>query len=173
MKTDGFPGEPSEVLARRWRKFGLLHIPYRLLVLGRMLDRRTARTVFDNEQVTLAEWRVLAMLALTNESTINALAADLLVDPAEVSRACATLTKKGLAQRHDHPVNKSRKLVSLTSSGRDAAERIGRERRQFYGYLLEDLDEADRRRFDDFLLHIAIKLEQLGADKEGPVDPAG
>src|SRR5882757_8755317 len=91
-----FPGMPSAALRKRWDNYGLLHIPYRLLTLAKMLDRSASATILRGEPLSLAEWRVMANLARLVESTVNAIADDAQVDRAEVSRAVRQLERRGL-----------------------------------------------------------------------------
>ena len=160
--------EASESLRALWESYGLLHLPYRMLMLTKMLDRLTSSSILPREHLTLAEWRVMANLARTGESTVNALAAAAFVDRAEVSRASRSLEKQGLVARGSHPSSKAKRVLSLTTTGREMATRIGGQRRQFYAYLLDGISEEDRKKVDDMLLHIAIRVEQYE-----PEPPAG
>jgi DNA-binding MarR family transcriptional regulator len=152
--------EASESLRRLWQSYGLLHLPFRLLILAKMLDRLASANILKGEHLTLAEWRVMANLARTGESTVNALAAESYVDRAEVSRASRLLERQGLVERGSHPSSRAKRLLRLSAAGREMAERIGGQRREFYTYLLDGLSEEDRQKFDDFLLHFAVRIEQ-------------
>jgi len=158
--------EASEALRKLWDSYGLLHVPFRLLILAKMLDRLASATILRGEQLTLAEWRVMANLSRTGESTVNALAAASYVDRAEVSRASRALEKHGLLARTSHPASKAKRLLTLTDAGREMATRIGRQRRHFYSYLLEGLSEEDRRKLDEMLLHLAVRMEQYDPDHD-------
>jgi DNA-binding MarR family transcriptional regulator len=158
--------EASEPLRKLWESYGLLHLPFRMLILAKMLDRLTSANILRGEHLTLAEWRVMANLLRTGESTVNALAADSYVDRAEVSRASRALEHQGLIERGSHPSSKAKRLLRLSAAGREMAERIGGQRRVFYSYLLEGLTEEDRQKFDDFLLHFAVRIEQYDASQE-------
>lgn len=159
-------GEASDSLAALWNAYGLSHLPYRLLILAKMLDRLASATILQGEHLALAEWRVMANLARTNQSTVNALAAATYVDRAEVSRASRALEKQGLVERTAHPSSKAKRLLTLTGAGHEMAARISVQRREFYGYLLEGMSERDRQKLDELLLHIAVRVEQYGS--EGP-----
>jgi DNA-binding MarR family transcriptional regulator len=152
--------EASEGLRKLWESYGLLHLPFRMLIITKMLDRLTSATILKGEHLTLAEWRVMANLLRTGESTVNALAAFASVDRAEVSRASRALEKHGLIERTSHPSSKAKRLLRLSDAGRVMATRIGGQRREFYSYLLEGLSEEDRQKFDELLLHIAVRVEQ-------------
>lgn len=158
--------EASEALRKLWESYGLLHLPFRMLIIAKMLDRLASATILKGEHLTLAEWRVMANLWRTGESTVNALAAFASVDRAEVSRASRALEKHGLIERTSHPSSKAKRLLRLTEAGRVMAARIGGQRREFYSYLLEGLDEEERQKFDDLLLHIAVRIEQYDSEQD-------
>ena len=157
------PGTPSAGLRERWDSYGLTHVPYRLLMLARMLDRAASITTRRGGAVTLAEWRVAANLSRLGETTVGALADYALVDRAEVSRASHALEARGLVARRAHPGSKAKKLLRLTEAGEALVEDLGGQRRDFYAYLLDGLDEDQRRQFDDLLLHLAIRVEHYDA----------
>src|SRR5687768_12233552 len=51
-----------------WHLFGQDHLPYRLLLLARMIDRRSAREL-QKFGLSLAEWRVLAFIGVTGPAS--------------------------------------------------------------------------------------------------------
>lgn len=159
--------EASASLAALWKSYGPLHLPFRLLILAKMLDRLASATILRGEHLTLAEWRVMANLARTSQSTVNALAAAILADRAEVSRASHALEKQGLVERTAHPSSKAKRLLTLTEAGSEMAARISVQRREFYSYLLEGMSEPDRQKLDELLLHIAVRVEQYGGEDPG------
>lgn len=165
--------EASEALRNLWGSYGLLHVPFRLLILAKMLDRLASATILRGEHLTLAEWRVMANLSRTGESTVNALAAASYVDRAEVSRASRALEKHGLLARTQHPTSKAKRLLTLTDAGREMATRIGHQRRDFYSFLLEGLSDDDRRKLDELLLHLAVRMEQYDPDMAEDLPRAG
>lgn len=158
--------EASEPLRALWQGYGLLHAPYRLLILAKMLDKLASATILKGEHLTLAEWRVIANLFRTGQSTVNALAAATYVDRAEVSRASRALEKQGLVTRGEHPQSKAKLLLQLTDEGRTLAERVSVQRRAFYSYLMDGIDEEDRKKLDEMLLHIALKVEQYDPETD-------
>lgn len=157
--------DASEGLRQLWESYGLLHLPFRLLIMAKMLDRLASATILKGEHLTLAEWRVMANLSRTGESSVNALAAATYVDRAEVSRASRSLERHGLVGRGSHPSSKAKRLLRLTQAGREMAERIGRQRRDFYTYLLDGLSDEERQLLDDLLLHLAVRIEQYDREQ--------
>ena len=156
--------EASQALRSIWSTYGLLHIPYRLLILSKMIDRTASASRLRSQHLTLAEWRVMANLLGTGGSTVNAIAVAAYVDRAEVSRAAGLLEQRGLVARLPHPDSKAKRLLKLTAAGQDIAELISAQRRDFYSYLLEGLTEANRQKLDDLLLHLAVRIEEHDAE---------
>lgn len=160
MERTDFPEGASDQLRQLWSSYSLHHLPFRLLILAKMLDRLAQATILRGEQLTLAQWRVMANLMRRGESTVNVIASDASVDRAEVSRAAQALERIGLIERSSHPNSKAKRVLRLSDEGQVMAERIGRQRRTFYEYLLEGLDENEIKKFDDYLLHVAVRIEQ-------------
>ena len=152
--------DASEPLRRLWQSYGPLHLPYRLQIVAKMLERLAAASTLKGERLTLAEWRVMANLLRTGGSTVNALAAEAYVDRAEVSRASRTLEQQGLVERGAHPSSKTKRLLRLTEAGRLRAGRIAAQRRAFFAYLTDGLGEEQCQAFDDMLLHFAVRIER-------------
>jgi DNA-binding MarR family transcriptional regulator len=157
--------QASDSLRALWESYGLLHLPFRMLILAKMLDRLASSTILYGEHLTLAEWRVMANLARTGQSTVNALASAAYVDRAEVSRASRSLERHGLVARGSHPSSKAKRVLSLTEEGRVMAARIGIQRREFYSYLLDGISEEDREKLNELLLHIAVRVEQYDREE--------
>ena len=152
---------PSQRLRRYWDSYGLTHVPYRLLMVTKMLDRCISVALDQDARISLAEWRVMANVNRLGASTVTELADQAKVDPAEASRAARSLEARGLAIKSPYPGSKAKKRISLTTEGADMARRLSAQRRAFYGYLLEGLDETQRQMFDDLLLHVAMRIEHF------------
>jgi DNA-binding MarR family transcriptional regulator len=136
---------PSEARSTRPSfEFGPSHIPYRILLLGKMIDRVTAQHVRDTAQLSLAEWRVLTHVEMIGKCSAAQVASVAYSDRAEVSRALASLEKRGFVQREANPRNRKSSLVSLTEAGKSAHAAIRGERGKFYEQWLTDLSDAER-----------------------------
>lgn len=151
--------DASEPLRRLWESYGPLHLPYRLQIVAKMLERLASASILKGERLTLAEWRVMANLLRTGASTVNALAAESYVDRAEVSRASRALVQQGLVERGVHPSSRTKRLLRLSDAGRLRAERIAAQRRAFFAWLTEGLSAEQCQAFDDMLLHFAVRIE--------------
>lgn len=81
--------------------------------------RRLMRGVAWHTQFTGAQFEVLRQLAVDNgSSTVSALARDLALDPAAVTRVCADLVRLGVVKRESDANDGRRKPVVLTDEGR-------------------------------------------------------
>ena len=88
---------------RRWKLFGQSLLPYRILLLAKMIDRVTSQHVRERAAMSLAEWRVISHVELMGRCSASEIADAAFVDRAEVSRAVGVLEGRGLIQREPHP----------------------------------------------------------------------
>lgn len=147
-------------LPETWQLFDRVHLPYRILLLAKLLDRATARQLREDvEAVTLAEWRVLAHLELLGEASSSRIMAASATDRAEVSRAVASLEKAGLITRQPDSENRKRLLLRLTDKGKETHGHVRARRVTYFEHLLQDLDTEQRAALDDALLKIARRVE--------------
>ena len=103
--------EPSDrnalgEIALAWDLGGPNYLPYRVMLLAKMLDRLTTRLLQESAGITVAEWRVIAQLYIEAPATVRQLAEQAWVDRAEVSRAAAALERRGLIERRDNPTDR-------------------------------------------------------------------
>lgn len=125
-------------------EFGPSRLPYRILLLGKMIDRVTAQHVRDTARLSLAEWRVLTHVEMMGKCSAADVASVAYSDRAEVSRAVGSLEKRGFVQREANPRNRKSSLVSLTEAGKAVHSAIRGERGKFYEQWLTDLSDAER-----------------------------
>jgi DNA-binding MarR family transcriptional regulator len=149
--VEGIPRRPAF-------QFGPSHIPYRILLLSKMIDRVTAQHVRDTAQLTLAEWRVLTHVEMIGKCSAAEVASVAYSDRAEVSRAIGSLEQRGLVQREANPRNRKSSLVSLTAEGKAVHTAIRGERGKFSEQWLTDLSEAERAALNDGLDKITRRV---------------
>lgn len=150
-------------------------LTYRLLVLSNTLGKGAVRLYTGRYGIQLAEWRLLAALALVAPININALSKALSADKSWVSRVAAALVEKGLATTKDDPSDARRMDIELTAAGRALYARIlpaavARQRR-----LVEALSPAERRVLDGILEKLQRQadflLETASADDHAAHTP--
>jgi DNA-binding MarR family transcriptional regulator len=147
-----------------WRIFDSRHLPYRLLMLGKMLDRLSVQHIRDRAGMSLAEWRVLAHLAVMGARSASEVSAAALVDRAEVSRAVRVLEEGGYLHREENPRNRKSSLLILTSKGKEVYERVHMERRHFFSQLTKDFEPEALVELDNMLLSVARRADQMSRE---------
>lgn len=144
-------------LPHLWRLFGQDHMPYRLLLLARMIDRESSREL-QRHGLSLAEWRVLAIVGTAGPSSASRLGELGQIDRAEISRAVARLASKGLIARRADDNHRRRFIISLTEAGEGLFTSVRDERRRFFSRMMEGLSTPDREAMDKCVETMALNL---------------
>ncbi|MWV28663.1 MarR family winged helix-turn-helix transcriptional regulator [Aurantiacibacter rhizosphaerae] len=163
MAKNGKEGEGS-TLAEVWGTFGPSHVPYRLLLLGKMIDRLTTRHLRTLADLSLAEWRIVAHLAVMGETSASRLSRVALVDRAEISRAVRSLAKKDLIRRLSDPDDKRITLLGLTEEGENVFRTTQKARNRFFADLTSDLEAPELKQLDDYLFRLAKLADKMLLD---------
>ena len=111
-------------LEAMWKLGGPGYLPLRLLLVGKLIDLNINRLLQAHSVLSVAEWRVVAQLAVLGVATVGDMARQACVDPAEVSRAVASLRKRGFADRQPNPVDRRSPRFALTPAGRANFEKF-------------------------------------------------
>jgi len=156
--------QAMEVLDSRWTTAGPWNLPYRVLLVAKLIDRVTARHVRDTAQLSLAQWRALTHVAHLQPCSASTISGIAMVDRAEVSRALGALEEAGLIRREANPKNRKSNLVSLTEKGEEIHAAVRGERGGFYRDWLADISEEDRATIDAGLRCIAGRIVARSPD---------
>lgn len=97
------------------------------------------------EDITLAQYRTLVVLASRGPQKLADLAAVLAVKPSTAGRMCDRLARRGLVSRHREEADRRVVRISLTPAGRAIVDEATRKRRVYIAEILSGLP-ADRRR---------------------------
>lgn len=163
--------EPVTLLDERspsWTLGGADFLPYRISLVAKLLDRRTTRMLAEQFNLSVAEWRVLAQLAMSSPSSVRDLAEKAWVDRAEVSRATASLVRRGYVKRHQNPEDRRGPLLSITRDGQALFRRIRPKRAAFHKSLTSRLEQAQLVSLEKSLLQLArVCLTELQKETAG------
>jgi DNA-binding MarR family transcriptional regulator len=140
-----------------WHLFGQDHLPYRLLLLARIIDRQSARDL-QKFGMSLAEWRVLAFVGAAGPASASKIGKSGEIDRAEISRAVGRLEAGGLIERRPDENHRKRFIISLTEAGTRLFHEVREERRRFFDGLTEGLSTAERQVIDKGLGTMAANL---------------
>lgn len=158
-KTDSGPlADGVEALgqvAAAWRVGGADYLPYRVTLLAKMIDRCTTRLLQASSGLSVAEWRVLAQLALASPASVRQLAEQAWVDRAEVSRAAASLEQRGFVDRRENLKDRRSPLLYCSEKGLELYRRVAPSRHEFHRSLTNLLGPEQVRQMEAALLTLA------------------
>ena len=138
-------------------------LPYRIVVLGRAMSRALARA-YENEDLTIPEWRVLAVISQASEMAARDVVAMTPMDKMAVSRAVASLEAKALVKRKSDARDKRVYALMLSSKGRAVFERVARLPGAYERRLLDGLTEQERASLKSILEKLENGAEAVGFD---------
>jgi MarR family transcriptional regulator, organic hydroperoxide resistance regulator len=125
------------------------------------LRRSQARGQIARDELTLAQYYVLAQLREQQALAVCQLADGAAVAPPTATRLIDGLERAGLVERSRSESDRRTVLVSLTDAGRQALKRkqaqIARRRRAIY----ERLEPEERGQSERLLHHLAEIMDQL------------
>lgn len=132
--------------------------PYRIVALGHAISRKLSQTYHD-ENITIPEWRVLAVISQADEMAARDVVAKTPMDKMAVSRASASLEEKGFVIRETSADDKRVTMLSLSVTGRKLFDRIAALASAYESELLSCLNEKEVELFDQTM----SKLEARAA----------
>jgi DNA-binding MarR family transcriptional regulator len=116
-----------------------------LLSASRVFVAIAARSLADTaEEVTLAQYRTLVVLASRGPQTLAGLALNIAVAPATATRMCDRLVRKGLIRRNHERGDRRTVRLALTASGRSLVDAVTRRRRKEIQTLLKSIPIAEQ-----------------------------
>jgi DNA-binding MarR family transcriptional regulator len=114
-----------------------------VLASSRALVALSARSIADNTDVTLPQYRMLVVLEHA-PSNLTGLAEALDVIPSTAMRMVDRLVAAGLIQRTVPPEDRRVTLLELTAVGRQTVHRVTRKRRRDLQRVIERIPEQQR-----------------------------
>ena len=145
-------------LPSTWNLFGDDHLPHRLLLLAKMIDRETSRQLQDEFAISVAEWRVLAFVCAAGPASASDIGTAGQIDRAEISRAVRKLAAADLIAREHDEKHRKRRIIRPTEAGEGLVRRIRDLRRSYFQSLMDEVSGADRQRLNLTLEKIAQRL---------------
>jgi DNA-binding MarR family transcriptional regulator len=144
-------------VASAWRIGGPDYLPYRVTLLAKLLDRCTTRLLQASSGLSVAEWRVLAQLALASpaSASVRQLAEQAWVDRAEVSRAAASLERRGFIERRQNTKDRRSPLLYCSAKGLELYRRVSPSRQAFHRKLTAMLGHDPAQQMEASMLALA------------------
>jgi DNA-binding MarR family transcriptional regulator len=131
-------------------------LPYRLSVLSNIVSQAIAREYESRFQLSITEWRVVAILGRYDGIAARDVAQRTAMDKVAVSRAVATLMKDGRVKRATADHDKRESVLRLTAKGWKIFDQVAPLALEHERRLLAHLDAEEQR----WLTRILDKLWQ-------------
>lgn len=134
-----------------------------VLLASRALVGIAARALPESADVTLPQWRALVLLEVAGQLNVNALAAQLGVNPSTCTRLCDRLVRKGLLDRELSPDSRREVVLRLTPAGSSLVADATARRRSEIEELVRTLSSRQRR---DLAVALAPMIRAAGEAAE-------
>jgi len=127
------------------------------------------------EDITLAQYRTLVVLASRGPQKLADLAEQLAVNPSTAGRMCDRLVRRDLVARHRAHDDRRVLRISLTPAGRRIVDETTRQRRVFLAGILAELPAGQRIEVANALRAFADAAGEIPDEQwpQGPVETAG
>lgn len=138
-------------------------LPYRLSLIANRVSRQLARLYAERFDLSIAQWRVLAVLAAEDDVGADHVCRMTAMDKVAVSRAVSRLVARRYVRRRRDSADRRRVLLSLSATGRRVYAQIVPLARAYETQLVSRLGGVD-----DDLTRVLDALEDATA-----ADPSG
>ena len=132
-------------------------LPYRLSVLSNRISRAIADRYEEQFQISLPEWRVIAVLGESPEVSAGFVAQKTAMDKVAVSRAVNKLITSGLLIRKFANDDKRRSVLSLSEKGGGVYNEVAPLAIDYENNLMKQLSSEDQSLLEELL----SKLEHI------------
>ncbi|RMD90321.1 MAG: MarR family transcriptional regulator [Alphaproteobacteria bacterium] len=137
-------------------------LPYRLATLSNRISRTIARLYSERFDLSIPEWRCMAILGETPDISATEVAERGALDKVAVSRAIARLRAKGRVERHIAPDDRRRSVLALSAAGEKIYREIVPLALAYEEALLKRLSDEERATLDRILRRLeSMDLEKL------------
>ena len=121
--------------------------------------------------LSIAEWRVMAVLGNFAPMSSNEICERTAMDKTKVSRAVSSLIRRGLVARESHPADQRLFRLSLASDGQRVYSSIVPRARALERHLLRTFTSSEIGALHDFLDRLGRTVEARITSKSGNEDP--
>ncbi|HET6618335.1 MAG TPA: MarR family winged helix-turn-helix transcriptional regulator [Dongiaceae bacterium] len=136
-------------------------LPYRLSVATNRISRAFARHYEREFGISIPEWRAIAVLGAFAPLSSNAICERTAMDKAKVSRAVASLLKRGLIQRDAHATDQRLIQLTLSKFGRKIYQAIIPRARAIEAEVTKGLSKADIATLHRILDCMSSRLDEM------------
>lgn len=130
-------------------------LPYRLSVLSNRISRSIADGYEERFQLTLPEWRVMAVIGEEPNLSAGQVADRTAMDKVAVSRAVNKLLEAGRLERQFADDDRRRSVLTLSKTGKDTYRDVKPIALGYESKLLEHFSESEKSQLDALLDKLA------------------
>ena len=136
-------------------------LPYRLSVTTNRVSRAFAAQYEQEFGISIPEWRAIAVLGAFAPLSSNEICQRTAMDKAKVSRAVASLLKRGLIAREAHATDQRLIQLTLSKSGRRIFEAVIPRARAIEAAMTKGLSKSDVAHLHHILDRIGARLDEI------------
>jgi DNA-binding MarR family transcriptional regulator len=137
-------------------------LPYRLAVLSNTVSTTVARAYDKRFNVSIPEWRVIAILGRFPGLSAVEVAERTMLDKVAVSRAVTKLIKKGRIDRVFADADKRRSILNLTDEGHKLHDEIATLALDFERDLVEGLSAEELDQLNSLMERLLARARLIG-----------
>jgi len=136
-------------------------VPFKLAVLSDAVSKLIARDYSDRFGITIAEWRVMALVSQYDEVRAHTVVDKTPMDKVAVSRAVAALVEKGLLEKRTSETDRRSALLHLSAKGSDIATEIQAVAKAHNDDVLQALSKAEQKTLHGLLDKLIVQAKNL------------
>ena len=137
-------------------------LPYRLAVLSNTVSTTVARAYDKRFNVSIPEWRVIAVLGRFPGLSAVEVAERTLMDKVAVSRAVTKLIKNGRIDREFADADKRRSILNLSEDGKKLHDEIAELALQFERDLLHGFSKDEMENLNSIMERLLARASLIG-----------
>jgi len=137
-------------------------LPYRLAVLSNTVSTTVARAYDKRFNVSIPEWRVIAVLGRFPGLSAVEVAERTLMDKVAVSRAVTKLIKNGRIDREFADSDKRRSILNLSEDGKNLHDEIAQLALQSERDLLHGFSEEEMNNLNSVMERLLARASLIG-----------
>lgn len=142
-------------------------LPYRLSISTNLVSDVIAGAYRRLFQISIAEWRVIAVLGEQSGLNQQAVGAATRMDKLTVSRATAGLVERGLILRRVNPEDRRAQLLRLSQKGREVYDAVTPKALELEARLLDGFSARERAQLEKMLGRLETAALALGGESGG------
>ena len=148
-------------------------LSYRLSAVANVMSRGAAKRFRDSFEISLGEWRVLALLGAEQPRSLNQLARAANLDAGQVSRVVSSLIDRGLVLR-DEALGAGRPVwLTLTAKGVTLYKKLIAAARERHEAFIACLEPEELEILQRALIKLKATAMALAKDTEVPSSSKG